>query len=156
PDEYVLLLPYDSCSVEVRTPDEAEKVSGKAVVMVPPGESRISAVEDCTVVRLLTSRSTDLLDQARRRDAYAVEHPNVAPSAPWPDPPEGYRVRAYRLADLEVTQDKTRPGQLLRCSTFMVNFLAPRIGPRDPNSLSPHHHDDFEQCSLAVEGEYVH
>lgn len=156
PDEYVAILPDDSCSVEVRAGGEAEPVSGKAVVMVPPGESTIVAVEDCTVVRLFSCHSSDLLGKARNRDAYRENHPNVAPFVAWPDPPEGYRIRAYRLADLEVTQDRVRPGQILRCSTFMVNFLAPRIGPRDPETLSPHHHDDFEQCSLAVEGQYVH
>ncbi|GAA0242101.1 hypothetical protein [Cryptosporangium japonicum] len=154
PDEYVVLLPYEECSVEVRASGESAAVSGKAVVVVPPGDSAIAG--DGTVVRLFSSRSTDLLDKARNRAAYAEPRPHVAPFAPWPEPPDGYRIRPYRLADLAVTPDAVRPGQIVRCSTFMINFLAPRVGPRDPDSLSPHDHDDFEQCSLAVEGEYVH
>ncbi|TQL69424.1 hypothetical protein FB381_3329 [Nocardioides albertanoniae] len=156
PDEYVLILPGDDGDVEVRTNEESEVVTRRAVVMIPPGTSSVVARADCHVVRLLTCRSQDVLDLARNAESYREAHPYVAPFAAWPEPPEGYRIRAYRMADLEVTQDPTRPGQLLRCSTFMVNVLAPRIGPRDPDSLSPHHHDDFEQCSLAVEGEYEH
>lgn len=156
PDEYVAILPYEECGVEVRAAGETETVSGKAVVMVPPGAGAITGTTGCTVVRLFSSRTGDMMAKARNRDAYARPHPNTKPFEPWPDPPEGLRIRAYRLADLEVTQDSIRPGRIVRCTTFMINFLAPRIGPRDPNTLSPHDHDDFEQCSLAVEGEYVH
>ena len=38
----------------------------------------------------------------------------------------------------------------------MVNYFYVEEIPRDPRQLSPHHHDDFEQISLQLDGDYVH
>ena len=39
---------------------------------------------------------------------------------------------------------------------MMINWLEPSSGPRDVTQITPHAHPDFEQCSLVLEGEYVH
>lgn len=154
PDEYVVVLPYDESSVEVSAGDERVTVSGRAVIVVPPGDSVVTPTADGDVVRLFTSRSTDLVADCANASSYEQDHAHVARIEPWPDPPAGFRIRAYPVAD--IPEDPNRFGRIFRCSTFMVNFLFPREGPRDTTKLSPHHHDDFEQCSLAVGGEFVH
>ena len=49
-----------------------------------------------------------------------------------------------------------RFGNIFRCSTVMVNVINPDPGARNPAKMSPHFHDDFEQLSLQIDGDYVH
>lgn len=154
-DEYVVVLPHEGCAATVRTDDDERSVTGQAVIVMPPGRSAVVADADCDLVRLFTVASAGpLAHDSVNQESYAEPNPRVTPLKPWPDPPEGHRIRAYPLSEVPV--DPERFGRIFRCSTFMVNFLNPRMGVRDPEALSPHQHDDFEQCSLAVEGDFVH
>ncbi len=153
-DEYVLLLPDAGSAVTVSAGTERVPVAGKAIVVVPPGASTVVVDAAGTVVRLFSTQSEDLCLRCDNNAFYAEPDPNVAPYQAWPDPPAGHRIRVYLLDDYP--QDPNRFGRLFRCSTFMVNYFYTDPGPRNPAKLSPHHHDDFEQLSLQLEGDYVH
>jgi len=149
PDEYVVLLADDTLSASVGD----VTASGKTMIVVPPGDSTVTVTGQGRVLRLLTTRSSDIADLAANAGSYAERHENIADFQPWPEPVGGYRVRTY---DLNVEPLKNPPFRLYRCTTFMVNFIDPKQGPRDPSKMSPHKHDDFEQCSIVLAGEYIH
>ena len=95
-----------------------------------------------------------LANRCANANEYERSDGNVAAFTPWPDPPDGYRIRVYPVADHPIVEG--RLGRIFRCSTVMINVLPESDDPRDPTKLSPHHHDDFEQVSLQVVGDYVH
>jgi hypothetical protein len=150
----MVLFPEDDAAAVITASDDHAEVRGSAVAVVPPGASEIAVERAGTVVRVFSNRTSALLERCRNADAYAEPDPNVTPFESWPEAADGYHVRVYRLAD--IPSDASRFGRILRCSTLMVNYLYPDDGPRDPRQLSPHHHDDFEQISLQLEGDYVH
>ncbi|TNC29512.1 cupin domain-containing protein [Amycolatopsis alkalitolerans] len=151
--EHVLLLVHHSSAAEVVAGDGKVSLRGQGMIVIPPGISEIVSLGEGDLVRLIQPDEADWASRARNAASYAEPHPRVTPLTPWPAPAED-RLRFYPLAD--VPEDPKRFGRIFRTRAFMVNFLAPQEGPRDPSKLSPHHHDDFEQISLAVEGEYVH
>lgn len=152
-DEYVLILPDKDTQALVTAGDSETTVDGYSLVIVPPGESEITFAKGGRVIRLFTAANEDLRELPVNKSSYYEAHPNLPTFEPWPNPPGGAMVRVYSL---DVPRKEGRFGRIWRCSTFMVNFLEPYDGPRDPSKLSPHSHDDFEQCSLALEGEFVH
>lgn len=152
--EHVLLVLDDGAEVTVSTDAERVEVAGATFVVVPPGDSRVIARTAARLVRLFDVREPDLACAALNADAYAEPHPRVAPLGAVAAAREPDRLRVHRIADHPAAED--RFGTIFRSSSFLVNFLPPIAGPRDPEKLSPHHHDDFEQCSLAVDGEWVH
>lgn len=152
--ELAVIVTGASPAFTVLTADGATKVTEPGLVVVPPGASRISVHGDGPLVRLVEATEPAWRDRVGNAAAYAEDAPRVALLRPWPEPAGKPGVRHYPLS--EVPDDPKRFGRIFRTRSFMVNFLPEQDGPRDPRKLSPHSHDDFEQLSLAVQGEYVH
>ena len=153
PDEYVLYLADPECGAEVDWNGTTVTVPGNSVVFIPAGASSIRFPAGGKPVRMFTVESKDLVALCPNADAYDKPRVHIPPRATWPEPVGGWKVRHYSL---DVPDEEGRFGRIFRCTTFMVNALPPQIGPRDPAKMSPHHHDDFEQCSLALAGSFTH
>ena len=153
PDEYVLYLGDPAHGVEIEWNGETVSVPGGSVAFIPPGDSRITFPTGGKPVRLFTIKSDDLVALCPNASAYDAPRSHIPPFEAWPEPTGGWKVRHYPL---DVADKPGRFGRIYRCTTFMVNALPPMIGPRDPAKMSPHHHDDFEQCSLALGGTFTH
>ncbi len=153
PDEYALIIPDRETSAEITTAEGTTVVPGYSVAFLPPGESSIRMLTSGSIVRLFTPKSKDMADAASNAGAFTGQHPNVPPFEAWPEPPGGLKLKWYTL---DVPEDPSRFGRIYRCTTFMINYLTPRVGPRERDKVSPHHHDDFEQCSLALTGTFTH
>lgn len=152
--EYVVLFTDADTHARVTAGGRTETITEPALVVVPPGDSVIEALGATSLTRLFDVRDADRAAGAINAESYAEPHANVAPLSPWPDPPGGPALRVYHPERVEA--EPGRFGRIYRTSAFMINFLDDQHGPRDTEALSPHHHDDFEQISLVVEGEYVH
>lgn len=154
PDEYTVLMYSESAPIRVIAGGETAEISEEAFVVVPPGDSVVEVTGDGILIRLFSAVADDLRDGALNAAAYEVPDERAAPLVPWPDPVGGFRLRVYRLADTPIAPG--RFGRIFRTTNLMVNFLAEEPAPRDRVKLSPHFHDDFEQVSLAVKGEFMH
>ncbi len=153
PDEYVVLLPEKGKGARITWNGVTTEVPGFSLAFVPPGDSLVETQSDGPLCRLFTVKSADLVALCPNHDAYDQPRTHIPLFRPWPDPAKGWAVRHYSL---DVPKEPGRFGRIFRCTTFMVNYLDPQRGPRDVHKLSPHHHDYFEQCSLAVTGSFTH
>ena len=156
PDEYVLLV-QDDAVVDVEHDSQGPaSVSEPALVIVPPGTSTVHAAaspssSSTTVTRVFTARCAE---QMRR----AVNHAAGADprAAPLPEPAVAARdgIRVHRLRD--IPDEEGRLGRIFRTTSLMVNWFPVHDGPRDTERLSPHSHEDFEQMSVTLVGDYAH
>jgi hypothetical protein len=149
PDEYAVVLPDASASAEITWGGQTSTVDAASIAFVPPGPSRVRMNGPGRLLLLWSTRSTDLCELCVNAESYKQPHPNIPPFEPWTSPPEGWKVRQYRL---EVPDEPGRFGRIWRCTTLMINLTPAQVGPRDVTKLSPHHHDTFEQGSFALEG----
>ena len=153
-DEYCLILPEETLGATVTAGAETVEVPGRSIAFIPPGASKVTVAGKGRLIRIFSSAAPDLAAACSNAASYAEPHANVALLKPWPEPRGGWKVRAYSL-DVDAG-GSGRFGSIFRCTTLMVNMLDPRFGLRDITTLSPHHHDDFEQGSLVIDGGYIH
>lgn len=151
-DEYFVLLTPGAGAV-IEAGGATVESAGDSLTIVPPGPSSMRVTGKGLVTRLFTSKATDLCAQASNAASYADGAPEVAPIVPWPDPPGGFKLRHYELAD---HLEPKSFGRLFRTTSLMINVFEPTSTPRDVKKLSPHSHDDFEQGSLALSGTFLH
>jgi hypothetical protein len=151
-DEYCLILPDATVGVTITAGPDTKAVAPFSVSFIPPGASRIQVTEGGRLIRVFSSQSLDLTQACGNAADFETPQPHVAPFKAWPAPSE-WRIRSYSL---DVGAQSGRFGRIFRCSTVMINVLDPRIGLRDITKLSPHHHADFEQGSLVIDGAFVH
>jgi len=154
PDEYMVIVPEGSAAMDLTAAGVTSHAPAGGLAVVPPGDSSLEAAEGATAVAVFSTQSAELAARCSNAAFYAQPDPNVAAWAAWPEGTGAGKVRVYDVAGVE-PQDG-RFGRLYRCSTLMVNWFYPDPGPRDPDKMSPHHHDDFEQISLQLDGDYVH
>lgn len=153
PDEYVAILPDAATKACVEANGERQQVAGHSLIILPPGTSRITLPDGGQITRVFSPLNPDLAEICANRASFKAAWPNIPPYQPWPGPRDGYRIRAY---DLAIATEPERFGRIFRCSTLTINVLDDQIGPRDIHKLSPHHHENFEQGSLALAGSFTH
>lgn len=152
-DECGVLMPETTTTAHITLDGETTEVPGGTLTFVPAQEGTVRLTGHGRVITIFTARSAPPSVRPANAASYREPHPHVAPLVAWPDPVGGQRLRTYSL---DVPPLAEPPFRLFRCSTFMVNYIDPRTGPRDTTRMSPHTHADFEQCSLVLDGEYVH
>jgi hypothetical protein len=149
-NEYMVGLVEGSFDFEAGP--ERGSASADAVVIVPPGDSNVTARTDGVAFRVFAPPTDDLIARCANRDSYLTPRDNVAAFQLWPMPVDGYKLRIYEYAS--IPQDARK---IFRSRNIMLNWAGHPGGPkRDLKRFTPHSHEDFEQGSLELWGEYVH
>jgi hypothetical protein len=127
-------------------------VSGRSVVVVPPGPVRIEFVEAGCLLQVFSSVAADVLDRSINAESYRSPAPNVEIHNGQVSVERS--IKLYRLSEYPNAGD--RFGSIFRSTNLMVNVIDDCIGARDATKLSPHFHADFEQLSIQTVGEFCH
>jgi hypothetical protein len=152
-DEYMAFLPHENTTVDIFTDGGEATGVAHQLAIIPPGDSKIVVTAGGFIIRLFTTASDDLVAECQNKAAYVCRHPNIPDFAAWPQPVGGFKLRLYPVVPPD---EPGRFGRLYRSTNLMVNLSPARKEPKDPRKLSPHSHDDFEQGSLTLSGDYIH
>jgi len=115
-----------------------------------PAPTAIALGAPARVLRLFTSVPDELASRALNSADFSTPIADV-PSAPVTSVDGLVRIRSLAVPPVD-----GRFGRIFSSARLMVNVMYPTMGPRSSDELSPHSHSDFEQCSISLEGDFVH
>jgi hypothetical protein len=151
-DAYEYVVGVVEGTLDVQSAAGSGEARADAAVIVPPGESVITARTPATLFRVFAPAPPQLKDVCLNWSSYETPRDNVAPFELWPEPADGYKLRIYQYSDFPQGARK-----IIRSRNIMLNWEGhPGGPPRDLKRFTPHSHDDFEQGSLELWGNYIH
>lgn len=151
-DTEVLFI-FAQCGAKVATATETHRIEPRSFVIVPPGKTEVHLDGAGHAYALTTGAADPLWEQAINAAEYETPDPRVKPVGA-----SGARasseVRIHPVDRIPFPQGNPRL-KFLQTATMSVNWVEYE-GPRNRTQLSPHAHTDFQQGSLAIEGNFIH
>lgn len=144
--EYIAIA-FD-CGITIETADGVVTAPAQSLVVVPPGASTLTGGGPGRILRLFTSSTRDVAEKAINAAQFA--------SFSAPQTTGESTVHHVEVHALDVPPAEGRFGRIYSSPNIMVNVMYPTEGARDTEQLSPHSHPEFEQCSITIDGAFVH
>jgi hypothetical protein len=131
------------------------RAGARSLLILPPGRFSIrpDGAGVCTV--FASSRADVTAGSIINSATYAQPDARVAPiGTPYRRKTDAERIHVIALDEVAAPPDNPRL-KMFQSATLSINWVE-YAGPRDRTTLSPHSHTDFEQCSLAAAGDFIH
>jgi hypothetical protein len=157
-EEIILLLPDGGGRLTGSAPGgsaAATEISERGIVIVPPGMHGFRFAGDGRLLILATDRP-DLADDCIANAADYVQPDNRVAPVGEPFRRGSGNGEAQVLPIAAIPYPATNPRlKFVQSATMSINWVE-YDEPRDRTALSPHAHDDLEQGSLAIDGQFLH
>lgn len=122
------------------------------LAVVPPGTWTFTAGSAGSYLQIVTA-AEQVVEAAPNHATYAGGADEVAPPGDGCEPIGGPRLRTYSLPEAYARGGLVHA---FRTAKLMIVPYPRFTEPRDETDLSPHAHEDFEQGSVALEGDWLH
>lgn len=154
--ETILVVPETAIILEFS--EDSIAIPKRTLVIIPKGQYDISFVNEGRIFALTTGRIE--VEQSSAFELDGSEPPSLDPRVTPIGKPfekaagrdEG--VRVYSVDDIPHPPGNPRL-KFLQSATMSINWVEYQ-GARDRTKLSPHSHENFEQGSLAIAGDFIH
>ena len=153
-DEILFIFP--DAGGELGMADATHPILPRALVIAAPGTIEVRLHDAGSAYALTTGASAPAPESAVNAAVYQQPDQRVKPLDPAlaAAVPQHPQVRVYPIDQIPFPVGNPRL-KLWRTATMSINWVD-YDGPRDRAKLSPHSHADFEQGSLAIQGDFVH